>query len=163
MNTDTLNNPLWLFATAFYQLPTAAETLLRLQDEHQLNVNILLLLIWLGDQDKTMSAEQLAAIISLNAALDSDIISPLRQSRRALKQQPTLHHYYQALKNIELGLEQEAMRALYQHCEGINFQIVETSALEINLSLYILQQSAAFDDLNSILLRYHRQKSKNIR
>jgi uncharacterized protein (TIGR02444 family) len=158
MNNVTLNNPFWQFACDFYSQPDAAEALLCLQDKHLLNINILLLLIWLGEQGLSINKYQLDSLLVFNMPMDNNIISPLRKARTALKFEEHLKSYYKTLKQLELALEQEAIRNLYQHSQTIIFSKVETSCSKNNLSVYVLEQSAAFDALNRVLQRYNRQK-----
>lgn len=116
-NTQMLpiaDNPLWQFALATWQKPGVANILLRLQDEHGLNVNLLLLMLWLGERQVIINATQQALLQETIEALDSEVLLPFRHIRRHLKSIPGLPpSLYDQARHLELAFEQWQLTRLY--------------------------------------------------
>src|SRR5471032_958989 len=102
---------LWAFSLEFYARPGIAETCLRLQDAHGLDVNLLLLCCWLGSSGRgRLSEADLAAAEARAAQWRQAVIVPLRAIRRALK--PMNAALYEAVKRVELDAEREEQSLL---------------------------------------------------
>jgi uncharacterized protein (TIGR02444 family) len=108
-------NSLWDFALDFYARPGVAQRLLRLQDEADMDVCVLLWRLWLNGHclAPTAKAEQALAEV---AAWQRDYTRPLRDRRRWLKpvaaNDPALAHLRQTLKDAELMAEKIALGRL---------------------------------------------------
>ena len=76
---------LWTFATAFYARAGIEPALLHLQDERDLDVPVLITLLYAGRQGLVLSGEELDAMLALAANWQTKAIAPLRIARRALK------------------------------------------------------------------------------
>jgi uncharacterized protein (TIGR02444 family) len=81
-------NALWRFSLATYSNPAVAAACLALQDRCSADVNLLLYCCWLGQMGRALDKRALRAAMLAVYALQSKIIRPLRQSRRALRQAP---------------------------------------------------------------------------
>lgn len=97
----------WQFSLDYYA--RYQEPLLRLQDESGLNVNILLLCLYLQEQHIRLSAQQFAG---LRAAIRSTeaLLAPLRTVRRLTKAHD--EEAYLLLQKAELALEKRQQRQL---------------------------------------------------
>lgn len=101
----------WEYSLSFYTQKNNQEKLLWLQDEHSVNVNMVLLLLYLWKKNGSLLAEHISLINQKNQTLDS-LTSKTRKTRRALKVQTLsqgCHDYksdeYKKLVAEELELE----------------------------------------------------------
>jgi uncharacterized protein (TIGR02444 family) len=81
----TDNRSLWEFALALYSSPGVEETVLSLQDEAGVNVNILLWSCWLESRGIRMNPATLAQAQAVISDWEAQVVSPLRRLRRKLK------------------------------------------------------------------------------
>jgi uncharacterized protein (TIGR02444 family) len=76
----------WRFSLMVYSRPGVADLLIRLQDQGGHNVNLVLFALWLGIcAGDRLDADALARAKTAMAKIDRDVVMPLRQLRRALK------------------------------------------------------------------------------
>lgn len=99
---------LWQFSLGFY--PNRQQLLLRLQDEHHANINLLLCICWLSLQERQLTEAQLTQMVAAIAPLNLQVTQPLRQIRRQLTAE-TLP-LKSALLAAELQSEQQEQLAL---------------------------------------------------
>ena len=78
----------WRFSLATYGDPEVAAACLALQDLCSADVNLLLYCCWLGQSGRALDKRALRGALRAVAELQSNIIRPLRQSRRALRRAP---------------------------------------------------------------------------
>ena len=109
----------WAHSLALYGHREVAAACLRLQDEHGLDVNILLLCCFLARSGRgRLNAADLAAAEARVAPWRAGVIVPLRAARRALKRlsSPGLassaNGLYAEVKRVELAAEREEQRLL---------------------------------------------------
>tara|TARA_R110000751_G_scaffold78436_9_gene158193 strand:+ start:5653 stop:6210 length:558 start_codon:yes stop_codon:yes gene_type:complete len=105
---------LWKFTVAFYGRPGVAPMCLSLQEKCGLDVNLLLFLAWLGLQDK--APHSISALENAVRAWRENVISPLRTTRRYLRDDPSVgvQALREQLKKDELvgeRIEQELLCA----------------------------------------------------
>ena len=87
--SDFLPHPFWNFSLELYAGEGVAEACLDLQDRRGCDVNVLLFCCWLGASGRpTLTAERLRAILTASEAWQSEIVKPLREMRRRLKDKP---------------------------------------------------------------------------
>jgi uncharacterized protein (TIGR02444 family) len=87
--SDFLPHPFWNFSLELYAGEGVAEACLDLQERRGCDVNILLFCCWLGASGRpTVSAERLRAILKVSDVWQAEIVRPLRQVRRLLKDKP---------------------------------------------------------------------------
>jgi uncharacterized protein (TIGR02444 family) len=105
----------WRFAVALYDRPDVAPACLALQDEHGVDVCLLLVLAWAGAEcGADLAAEELAA---LAAPWQDEIVRPLRAVRRRLKTGPPApsdrtQSLRQRLQALEIEAERIAIETL---------------------------------------------------
>lgn len=111
---------LWAFSLRFYAQPGVEPACLALQDEHGVDVNVLLFLLWLALRGAKISKPQLEAILQASAPWQREVVAPLRRLRRRLKEpilpvEPSVAlRYRKRLEKLELEaerLEQDALQA----------------------------------------------------
>lgn len=114
------------FAAAVYAQPGVAEHLLRWQDEHAADVNLLLFACWYGVWYGPLPESLLLRALVVSREWREHIIQPLRQCRRRMKHwYPDMEHMprppeYGALRqqilSSELAAEVEQEKALQSLC-----------------------------------------------
>ncbi len=78
-------SPFWRFSLRFYGRPGMADACLALQDAAAADVNLVLFLLFVAEQKRQLSADEVARLDSAVAQWRDAVIRPLRALRRALK------------------------------------------------------------------------------
>jgi len=87
--SDFLPHPFWNFSLEIYSGEGVAEACLDLQDRRGCDVNVLLFCCWLGASGRpTLTADRLRAILKVSDVWQAEIVRPLRQVRRLLRDKP---------------------------------------------------------------------------
>src|SRR5690606_24869775 len=115
--TDSPHNPLWDFALVLYGRPGVKDCLLRLQDEADMDVLLLLADRWLAQQQLNWpAAESLQSYLHWRDAM----IVPLRALRRRCGQQQ--QPLYGQLLQAELSAERQGLNLLYVVLQNVSVQ-----------------------------------------
>lgn len=118
--TDTAPNEasaFWQFSLRFYARPGVAEACLQLQDEHDVDVNILLYALYVARAGRVLDASDVVRMQTLVTPWRERVVRPLREARRFTKTPPAAFADTRTaalradIKRIELAAEQ-----LQQHC-----------------------------------------------
>jgi len=83
--TPTAESPFWRFSLRFYARPKVAAACLVLQDEAGADVNLLLFLLFLAEQRRQLTGDDVLGLDRAIAAWRDGVVKPLRDVRRALK------------------------------------------------------------------------------
>ena len=114
-------SPFWRFSLAFYRDGDVAKACLDLQDRCEVDVNLLLFLLWMARSRRVLDAGAVRALDGRLSRWRSDVVVPLRAMRRRLKiddplVEPEQAAFFRArVKVLELEserLQQDAMHAL---------------------------------------------------
>lgn len=110
---------LWDFSLAVYVQPGVATACLQLQDEHGVNVNLLLWCLWLDRLGVGLEATHLQEAQHQIAEWHLTFVVPLRELRRRMKSRygtanSDREGVRAQIKQAELAAEQEEQRALQQ-------------------------------------------------
>ena len=149
-------SPFWTFSLAVYGRQGVPPACLRLQDEHGADVNIALCALWLGTLGRAIVAADVARLRETMAPWVEEVVRPLRQVRRWLKD-PTepfagaaTENLRARLKAVELEserLQQEAIAAFVRdHAPG-RPATASRALLEANLAAYAEAIGADFPDI----------------
>jgi uncharacterized protein (TIGR02444 family) len=85
--SDFLPHPFWNFSLELYAGEGVAQACLDLQERRGCDVNVLLFCCWLGVSGRpTLTAERMRALLKVSDAWQAEIVGPLRQVRRRLKE-----------------------------------------------------------------------------
>jgi len=108
---------LWDFCLELYAQPEIEALCLRLQDEHQVNVLVLLWCAWLEVTGAQLTREQLAAAAEQTMGASEQTLVPLRQVRRHIKNAGTfptelVETVKEDVLRAELALEKYLLRKL---------------------------------------------------
>lgn len=85
MSTTRRRQPFWRHSLQLYAAAGIAPACLALQDDHGIDVNLLLLCCWLGSQGRRLGLRDMRAAMTSVADWQRCVIQPLRSVRRALK------------------------------------------------------------------------------
>ncbi|TVP91428.1 MAG: TIGR02444 family protein [Pseudomonadaceae bacterium] len=102
------------FAATFYAEKQVQQALLQLQDEHALDVLLLLTACWLGRRGVTVEAIDWADLLQRHQPWQQQVISPLRAVRRAMRAWPEASELREHIKASELAAEWMQLSRLEQ-------------------------------------------------
>ena len=112
-----MNNPLWEYSVRQYARQGVAETCEALQDDHALDVNILLYGAWLASIGRQPDSEHIEALAREILEWRERVVKPLRFLRRQWRGLDPAEQLRNELKAIELKAEraqQDCMLAFYR-------------------------------------------------
>lgn len=110
---------LWDWAVATYARPGVADACLRLQDEHEQSVPLLLWALWSAEAGRTPDLLTGAATAR---AWEEEVVGPLRRLRRALKAlepDPAFGQDREAVRDQVKAVELDAERRLLAQLERL--------------------------------------------
>jgi uncharacterized protein (TIGR02444 family) len=114
-------SPFWTFSLGYYRGAGVSEACLELQDNCGVDVNVVLFLLWMAAQKRTLDADQVTRLADKVRPWQVEVIGPIRALRRKLKtdapliDRGTTELFRTKIKAVELEaerLQQEAMSAL---------------------------------------------------
>ncbi len=120
------DNQFWAFSLRVYRRPGVAPACLRLQDEYDVDVNLLLYCCWRGTVEGTaMSQSDIDAAMRLVEEWRESVVRPLRAVRRYLK--PGIDGFDRTgsdavrseVKRIELDAERLQQAALFDSSPNV--------------------------------------------
>ena len=111
------DNPFWVFSTGFYAREGVAAECLRLQDEHGVDVNLLLYCLWCASLGRALDRDCLEALDSAVAEWRDKVVVRLRGLRRSLTGSG-VDEIREAVKAAELLAEQWQQRMMYELFSG---------------------------------------------
>ncbi len=125
----------WKYAVDFYGRAGVTNSCLKLQDDLDLNVNLLLLLCWCEQHKKQLDGEQIDLLVLSLAHWHRDYTKPLREIRRKLALDDNAKEAVKrAIFDAEMELEKTEQRLLL----GIFNQFTLADAgTALNLQRYI--------------------------
>ena len=140
--------PFWRFSLTAYAKPEVAAACLRLQDEHGLDVNLVLFCLWAGSLGLRLDDQRLAAAAAEARAWQRHAVAPLRQVRRWLKANAAAAgdkaaRLRQAVKEQELRAEAIEQERLGRHLEGAGGPADAGLALD-NFKAYLRTEGVAY-------------------
>ena len=109
---------------------------LQLQDDHQVNVNLLLLALWLDNQSHFLSASQWQILQQDTMKWESRVLLPYRKLRRLSKSCLAADEYQQML-DLELMLERKSQKLILHNVNQLVWQ-GDANNLTSYLSLFNL-------------------------
>jgi uncharacterized protein (TIGR02444 family) len=111
--------PFWRFSLHFYRQPGVSDACIALQDEYGIDVNLLLCLLWLADEGRLLSADEVRNLDEKVRGWRNCTVVPIRSIRRKLKGVRTLvepaeqEAFRTRIKAVELEAERLQQQALY--------------------------------------------------
>jgi len=162
-------SPFWRFSLSLYARPHVPSACLVLQDNHGLDVNVLLYLLWAASEGRALSASDIKALNGLIEPWRQQVVVPLRQVRRWLKMpdmafadlsQDLRTH----IKAAELESERIQQEVLYGYADitEIGTSAQTADAISANITAYQNLLHTTFDaaSLNVLLTECANLKDK---
>lgn len=154
---DVVN--LWDFSLRQYARAGVADACLHLQDEHGVNVNLLLWCVWLEQCGITLDAARLRSAQKRIHAWDEHYIVPLRQLRRRMKAEfgtgdAGIEQVRQQIKQAELFAEkqlQSLLEVLPHTWESPGATSTHLPIVGENLRFYLRQHNVADTAITELL------------
>jgi uncharacterized protein (TIGR02444 family) len=141
---------LWDFSLAIYKAPEVVLALLRLQDECNADVNLVLYILWRAALGQRVSDAGVMFMEQETALWRQHVVWPLRMTRRAMKQFAAGSLQSEALRRRVKDDELEAERLQQAFLEVHRAEIAETpsaplaTAIEAGLGAYATRLETGF-------------------
>lgn len=132
----------WRFSLRFYALPDVAPACLHLQDEANVDVNLMLFLLFLAESGRAVTRDDVARLDASIAPWRTDVVEPLRALRRRLKSGigdvPTVTSdgLRNMVKKIELEAERLEQGRLENTASSLGKPAPRSEAARVNLAAY---------------------------
>ena len=164
--SDAKNTDFWDYSVQHYSKPGVASCCLALQDRYGLDVNLVLFCIWHGNNFGEFSQTQFDQLLNFSADWSANVVTPVRQARRWLKQrsgslgiaQTAIEKYREKVKRLELEaerLQQKRLQALAGSVKQPG-QLPGQPAAYKNLNQYLqnigIEQDQQMSELLSIVV-----------
>jgi uncharacterized protein (TIGR02444 family) len=118
MSETAVSTPIWDFVLNYYGRKGVSDTLIGLQDTHGIDVNMLLFLMWMSAQSKSVAADDVKFVSTTSQAWQRAVVVPIRGVRRLLKENAPLvpaeaaAAFRKKVQAIELEGEQLQLNAM---------------------------------------------------
>ena len=118
MTETAVSTPIWDFVLNYYGRKGVSDALIGLQDNHAVDVNMLLFLMWMAAQSKSVAADDVKFVSTTSQAWQRAVVVPIRGVRRLLKENPPLvpaeaaAAFRKKVQAIELEGEQLQLNAM---------------------------------------------------
>lgn len=118
MTNDSKASPIWDFVLGYYRQPGVSEAAITLQDSAGIDVNMILFLMWMAAQKRSLSAQDITAIGGKSLDWQHKVVVPIRGVRRLLKESAPLvetavaQDYRKKVEALEIEGEQLQLNAM---------------------------------------------------
>lgn len=136
-----MNNPFWDYSVRQYAQPGVAQACLELQEEHGLDVNMLLYGAWLASEGRQPDRDHLEALAGQVQDWRERVVQPLRGLRVQWKGFTPAEALREQLQGLELEAErvqQDMMQAFY-----VASTLPASETTEVARNLVIVAESTA--------------------
>jgi len=136
---ETNAPPIWDFVLGYYRQQGVSEAAIALQDSAGVDVNMILFLMWLAARKHTLAAEDVGAVRDRSIGWQHNVVVPIRNVRRLLKENAPLVEQ-------ELALAfRKKVQAL--ELEGEQLQLNAMAALPLKTAQAVSPEAAARENL----------------
>ena len=132
----------WRFSLRFYALPDVAPACLALQDQANVDVNLMLFLLFVADGGRAITRDDVVRLDASIAPWRSEVVEPLRALRRRLRSgvgdvpTPTSEGLRNMVKKIELEAERLEQARLENAVPTLGKPAPRSEAAQANLAAY---------------------------
>ncbi len=157
--SDFLPHPFWNFSLETYAADGVAEACLDLQDRRGCDVNILLFCCWLGASGRpTLTADRLRTVLKVSDEWQAEIVKPLRQVRRLLKDKPWAAGLPEIVEAARRRVADAELAA--EHAEQLKLaSLYNPPADRDRLAIWFNGMRVAHNDI-SLVKGYHTSRSE---
>lgn len=141
----TPSSPFWTFSLGYYRGAGVSEACLELQDNCGVDVNVVLLLLWMASQGRRLPADEIEGIADQVRPWQVDVIGPIRALRRRLKTDPPLVEkrlaelFRTRVKAVELEAERLQQEAMYALAAGLRSEPANSAEAAARASIAAYQ------------------------
>jgi uncharacterized protein (TIGR02444 family) len=149
----------WRFSLRFYALPDVAPACLALQDEANVDVNLMLFLLFLAENGRAINRDDVARLDASIATWRTEVVEPLRALRRRLKSgigeipAATSEGLRNMVKKIELEAERLEQGRLENTASALGNPSPRNEAARANLAAYEVFLGRLPDAPKAIILK----------
>lgn len=152
-------NALWQFSLNYYSKPGVADACLFLQDNYKVDVNVLLLILWLAAADKLLSVDEIIQIDGRIKKWHASVVVPLRAVRRSIPKtvtQPSRIELRERVKMLELHAERIEQDDLFAFFKTSSPVAPNPGVARQSLDAYACYLNCSFEDnvINTLLASY---------
>jgi uncharacterized protein (TIGR02444 family) len=116
--TDSNSPPIWDFVLNYYKQQGVSEAAIALQDGIGIDVNMILFLMWLAGEKRTLQTTDILSVSAASKGWQHQVVVPIRAVRRLLKdnaplvEQATALAYRKKIQALEIEGEQLQLNAM---------------------------------------------------
>ncbi len=142
-------SPFWRFSLRFYRQPGVADACIALQDGCGVDVNVLLLFLWLATMRRRVPVAIAQAVCAQASPWRDDVVAPLRTLRRRLKDGSWLvdhsatEFFRTRIKAVELEAERLQQEAMFGLAAGLATEDAATVEAEARANVAAYEQALA--------------------
>ena len=114
-----MSNDFWAFSLATYATDGVAETCIRVQDEMNLDVNLVLYACWLASMGRTMTLSHCVEIEKRISEWRQRVVLPLRALRRDLRNFSKAASLRENIKALELQAERQQQDMMWDFFQSV--------------------------------------------
>src|SRR6185295_19291703 len=125
--------PIWDFVLNYYKQQGVSEAAITLQDTIGIDVNMILFLMWLAGQKRTLAEADVKRVGETSHPWQRQVVIPVRAIRRLLKEnaplvaQPAALDYRKKIQALEIEGEQLQLNAMAGMSAGLTFGSAPTA------------------------------------
>ncbi len=129
----------WNYSRQIWALPAIEDSCIRLQNEHGLNVNLLLFCCWTGEQQICLTDDHIQCLLEAAESWET-VIKPLRESRIMMKQNliampaDIVEQTLMNISDMELNAEHMEQMSLEKSLPIKEFDRCDASGVECSLN-----------------------------
>lgn len=145
MTEASANAPIWDFVLNYYGRKGVSEALIGLQDSYGIDVNMLLFLVWVAAQRRSLGADDVQRVSEASHAWQRNVVVPIRAVRRLLKENAplvspdTAAAFRKKVQAVELEGEQAQLNAMAAMAATLTTRRASSSETAVLQSLEAFQ------------------------
>jgi uncharacterized protein (TIGR02444 family) len=144
MTMDAAARPIWDFVLEYYRQQGVSEAAIGLQDSAGIDVNMILFLMWLSGQGKTLAEVDMRKLGQVSHGWQRSVVVPIRNIRRLLKEnapfveQEAALAYRKKVQALEIEGEQLQLNAMADAAKtaSLNMAASTEKAARDNLAMF---------------------------
>ena len=149
----------WDFSVRAYNQPGVADACLVLQDQHGLDVNLLLYCCWIGASRGAIPESDLTAALEFSAIWSANVVRPLRQVRSWMKTTGCQSQRIPRTDCMELRTDVKATELAAEHLQQLGLESLREPRPERRLSAHE-QLEATVSNLSRYLTRLNLDRAQ---
>jgi uncharacterized protein (TIGR02444 family) len=126
MTNNPVARPIWDFVLEYYRQQGVSEAAITLQDSAGVDVNMILFLMWLSGQGRTLTEADMRKLGEASHGWQRSVVVPIRNIRRLLKEnapfvaQETALAYRKKVQALEIEGEQLQLDAMADAAKSVS-------------------------------------------